>query len=107
MIIFGSSLVVVVVGEIVHSVLVLSSLRNLLHEQLGHQFWSQNNETGLHLGNESKDGFLGISCFKSTSIFHFRFGAEYIFHCVNCISFSITAPSFVRSACLYKMIIYV
>ena len=105
MIIFGSSLVVV--DEITHPVLVLSFLRNLLHEQLGHRSWSQNNEIGLHLGNENKDDFLGISCFESTSIFHFRFRAVYIFHCVNCISFSITAPSFVRSACLYKMIIYV
>ena len=75
MIIFGSSLVVVG-HEIVHPVLVLSFLRNLLHERLGHQFWSQNNEIGLHLGNESKDGFLEISsCFESTSIFYFRFGA--------------------------------
>ena len=75
MIIFGFSLVVVVDGT-THPILVLSFLRNLLHEQLGHQFWSQNNETGLHLGNESKDGFLGsFSCFESTPVFYFRFGA--------------------------------
>ena len=76
MIIFGFSLVVVVDGT-THPVLVLSFVRNLLHERLGHQFWSQNNEIGLHLGNESKDGFLEISsCFESTSIlWHFRFRA--------------------------------
>ena len=77
MIIFGSSLVVG--NGTTHPVLILSFLRNLLHEQLGHQFWSQNNEIELHLKNESKDGFLEISScsFESTSIFYFRFRAVY------------------------------
>ena len=79
LIIFGFSLSLVVVGhEIRHPILVLSFLRILLHGPQADQFWSQNNEIGLHLGNESKDDFLEISScsFKSTSIlWHFRFGA--------------------------------
>ena len=52
---------------------------------------------------------IHVPVISSSSMFcYLRFGAEYVFHCVNCI-FHLMAriPSLVRGAYLYKMIIYI